>query len=153
MVMYDFDSNYINVVPIKSRKSSELVAAFKECYDDLKRRGFEAQVLRLDNEISAELLAAILAEGLSYQIFSPNDYRLNHAERHIQYFKSLFIACREGTDPTFPPDCWDLFVSQIVLIMNLMHVVVALTMRSPISNTTGKVTLHLLVVVPFGMMN
>lgn len=121
MVMYDFDSNYINAVPIKSRKSSELVGAFKECYDDLKRRGFEAQVLRLDNEISAELIAAIEAEGLSYQIVSPNDHRLNHAERHIQYFKSRFIACREGTDPTFPTDCWDLFVSQIVLTMNLMR--------------------------------
>jgi hypothetical protein len=86
----------MTLIPIKSRKSSELVGAFKECYDDLKRRGFEAQVLRLDNEISAELIAAIEAEGLNYQIVSPNDHRLNHAERHIQYFKSHFIAfsCR-----------------------------------------------------------
>jgi hypothetical protein len=30
MVMYDFDYNYINAVPIKSQKSSELVGAFKE---------------------------------------------------------------------------------------------------------------------------
>jgi hypothetical protein len=38
------------------------------------------------------------------------------------------------------------------VVQPTMHVVVALTMRSPILNTAGTVTLHLLLVVPFGMM-
>ncbi|OEU20461.1 hypothetical protein FRACYDRAFT_181335 [Fragilariopsis cylindrus CCMP1102] len=121
MVMYDYDTNYINAVPIKSRKSSELVAAFKFCYDELKERGFTARVLRLDNEISTELIAAIREQNLEYQIVSPGDHRLNHAERAIQTFKSKLIAFREGADPSFPKNCWDLFVTQTVLAMNLMR--------------------------------
>ncbi|OEU19979.1 hypothetical protein FRACYDRAFT_182300, partial [Fragilariopsis cylindrus CCMP1102] len=121
MVMYDYDTNYINAVPIRSRKSSELVAAFKFCYDELKERGFTARVMRLDNEISTELIAAIGELNLDYQIVSPGDHRLNHAERAIQTFKSKLIAFREGADPSFPKNCWDLFIKQTVLAMNLMR--------------------------------
>ena len=121
MVMYDYDTNYINAVPLKSRKSSELVAAFKFCYDELKERGFTARVMRLDNEISTELIAAIGELNLDYQIVSPGDHRLNHAERSIQTFKSKLIAFREGADPSFPKNCWDLFIKQTVLAMNLMR--------------------------------
>jgi deoxyribodipyrimidine photolyase-like uncharacterized protein len=77
--MYDYDTNYINDIPIKSRKSNELVRAFKICYDELKQKGLTARVLRLDNEISAELIQAIEEEKLDYQIASPGDHRLNHA--------------------------------------------------------------------------
>ena len=121
MVMYDYDTNYINAVPIKSRKSNELVQAFKICYDELKQKGITARVLRLDNEISAELITAIEEQQLQYQIVSPGDHRLNHAERAIQTFKSKFICFREGTDPNFPKNCWDLLIPQTVLAMNLLR--------------------------------
>jgi hypothetical protein len=91
MVFYDYDVNYINAIPIKSQKSSELVNAFNVCYDKLRKRGFEARVLRLDNEISKELIIAIENEGLQYQIASPGDHRLNDAERAIRTFKTRFI--------------------------------------------------------------
>jgi hypothetical protein len=121
MVFYDYDNNYINTIPIKSRKFSELVNAFHICYDELKKNGFDAQVLRLDNKISKELIQAIETEGLKYQIASPGDHRLNDAERAIQNFKSRFISHREGTSPTFPKSSWDLIILQIVLVMNLMR--------------------------------
>ena len=44
-IMYDFDSNYINAVPVKSRKTNIYIAAFQLCYDDLRSRGFIAQLL------------------------------------------------------------------------------------------------------------
>jgi hypothetical protein len=84
MVFYDYNLNYINAVPIKSRKSSELVQAFTVCYDELKKKGFKTRVLRLDNEISRVLITAIESEGLKYQIASPDDHSLNDAERGIQ---------------------------------------------------------------------
>jgi hypothetical protein len=121
MVLYDYDTNYINAVPIKSRKSNDLVQAFKVCYNELKQRGITARVLRLDNEISAELIAAIEEQQLQYQIASPGDHRLNHAERAIQTFKSKFICFREGADPNFPKNCWDLLIAQTVLAMNLLR--------------------------------
>jgi hypothetical protein len=121
MVMFDYDTNYINAIPIKSRKSNELVRAFKICYDELKQKGLTARVLRLDNEISAELIRAIEEEKLDYQIASPGDHRLNHAERAIQTFKSKLISFREGVDPNFPKNCWDLLIAQTVLAMNLLQ--------------------------------
>ena len=156
MVMYDYDTNYINAVPIKSRKSNELVRAFKVCYDELKLRGFTAQVLRLDNEISTELIKAIEEEHLEYQIVSPGDHRLNHAERAIQTFKSKLISFREGADPNFPKNCWDLFIPQTILALNLMRpsrtnpLISAYTQvhgefdynRTPIAPTGCKVIVH-----------
>jgi hypothetical protein len=121
MVFYDYDFNYINAIPIKSRKSSKFVNAFNICYNELKKRGFEARVQRLDNEISKEVIIAIENEGLQYQIASPSNHRLNDAERAIQTFKARLIPHREGTDPTFPKSSWDLMIPQIVLVMNLMR--------------------------------
>ena len=118
-VMYDFDSNYINAVPIKSRKSCELVRGFTECYELLKKNGLTARMLRLDNEVSKELIATIENNELTYQLASPGDHRLNHAERAIQTFKAHFITIRSGADPDFPPNCWDLLVDQAVLSLNL----------------------------------
>jgi hypothetical protein len=91
-----------------------MVRAFKVCYDELKQKGLTACVLRLDNEISAELIRAIEEEKLDYQVASPGDHRLNHAERAIQTFKSKLISFREGADPNFPKNCWDLLIAQII---------------------------------------
>ena len=44
-IMYDYNSNYTFVVPVKSRKTSEYLRAFQEYYDKLKQRGFTAQIL------------------------------------------------------------------------------------------------------------
>ena len=118
-IMYDFDNNYINAVPIVSRKSHVLVEAFKTCYEELKAKNLTARLLRLDNEISKDLIAAIEAENLEYQLVSPGDHRLNHAERAIQTFKNHFIAILSGADPEFPKNCWDLLIPQTVITLNL----------------------------------
>jgi len=78
-VMYDFDTNYINEITIKSRKSSKLVRAFEECYNTLKKNCLTTQLLCLDNEVSKNLIAAIEKNQLEYQLASPGDHRLNHA--------------------------------------------------------------------------
>ena len=54
-IMYNYNSNYTFAVPVKSQKTSEYLRAFQECYDELKQRGFTAQLLQLDNEISKDL--------------------------------------------------------------------------------------------------
>ena len=58
-IMYNYNSNYTFAVPVKSQKTSEYLRAFQECYDELKQRGFTAQLLQLDNEISKDLIACI----------------------------------------------------------------------------------------------
>ena len=50
--MVNYDSNYIHAVPIKPRKAEVLVEIFNECYNVLRANGFEADLVRLDNEVS-----------------------------------------------------------------------------------------------------
>ncbi|OEU07083.1 hypothetical protein FRACYDRAFT_198400 [Fragilariopsis cylindrus CCMP1102] len=98
LVMYDYDSNTINAVAIKNRKTASLVQ---------------------DNETSKELILEIEKKGLDYQIASPGDHRLNHAERAIQTFKNHFIAVLYGCDSTFPAKQWDRIIKQAVMTLNM----------------------------------
>ena len=59
IVFIDYNSNYIRIVPVKSRKSEHLVEAHKTTCDWHKARGFEAEPLRLDNETSKLMTQAI----------------------------------------------------------------------------------------------
>ena len=91
LIMIDWDSNYIKIIPVKSRKSHTIVNAYKEGYHWFKDRGFTAQLLKLDNEVSKALITAIGEDDLDYQLASPNDHRQNPAERAIQDVKAHFI--------------------------------------------------------------
>ena len=51
-VLYDYDSNVILAAPMKSRKGSEMVKAFDECYQQLKTAGITPILQYLDNEVS-----------------------------------------------------------------------------------------------------
>ena len=73
--MVDWDSNYIKLMPIKSRKSETLVAAYKEAYHWFQEQGFKAHLLRLDNEVSKILIDAIGEDNLVCQLASPGDHR------------------------------------------------------------------------------
>ena len=55
---------------------------------------------------------------LEFELVSPDNHRTNYAERAIQTFKAHFIAILSGTDPSFPPDCWDLLIEQAVITLN-----------------------------------
>jgi hypothetical protein len=54
-----------------------------------------------------------------YQIASPGDHRLNHAERAIQTFKNHFIVILYGTDSGFPAKQWDRLIKQAVMTLNM----------------------------------
>ena len=120
-VMYDFDSNYINAIPITSRHEKELIRAWTTCYDDLARAGFVPVLQRMDNEYSKKLLEVIESKNLDYEIAAAGDHRTNPAERAIQTLKDHMIACLNGTDRSFPPEQWDLLMPQIILTLNLVR--------------------------------
>ena len=109
-VIFDTDSKFLNVVPIKNRSRPELIKGFKHCHDYLKKGRFRAKLLRLDNEVSIELITCIEAEQFMYQLVSPRDHRTYPAKRAIQTFKDHFIAIISGTNPEFLSNCWDLLV-------------------------------------------
>jgi hypothetical protein len=114
LVMYDYDSNSINAVGIKNRKIVSLVKGYNELYEDLRKAGINPVLHRLDNETSDELIKEIEKKGLDYQIASPGNHGLNHAERATQTFKNHFIAILFGTDSSFPAKQWDRLITQAV---------------------------------------
>ena len=79
-IMYDYDSNLIWGIPLTSRKTECIMAAFEECYSTLRKQGFQAITHRLDNEVSNKFTARVEKEGLDYQLASPGNHRLNQAE-------------------------------------------------------------------------
>ena len=92
--MYNYNSSYTFAVAVKSRKMSEYLCAFQECYDKSKQSGFTAHLLQLDNKISKDLIACIYDNELNFQIVSSGNHQLNPAEQAIQTFKSYFESVR-----------------------------------------------------------
>ena len=119
IIFIDHNSNYIRIVPVKSRKSEHLVEAYKTTYEWYKDKGFEAELLRLDNEISKLMIKAIKENNQDYQLASPSDHRTNPAERAIQAVKAHFISIRACTDPAFPKNQWDLLLPHTEFTLNL----------------------------------
>ena len=70
---------------MKSRKSTDITKAYQACYRRLTKKGFTAELIRLDNEVSIELIKAIKADKLDYQIVPPNDHRTNPTEGAIEH--------------------------------------------------------------------
>ena len=52
-------------------------------YEEIKKAGINPVLHRLGNETSTDLIKEIEIKGMDYQIASPGDHRLNHAERAI----------------------------------------------------------------------
>ena len=120
-VLYDVDTEYIRGIPIKSRKTGELIRAFQEGYAELTKCGFEPVLHRIDNETSAALIDAIEAKGLTYEVVPPGNHRRNPAERAIQTFKSHFIAILNGVDENYPEGAWDHLITQTNLTLNILR--------------------------------
>ena len=120
-LLYDYNTNYIAVKPIKSRKASDLLQGFEQCYTQLQEAGLTATILRLDNETSKTFINHVKTEGLQYQFAAPGDHCVNPAERAIQTCKEHFISILSGTDPSYPDNCWDLLLEQAELTLNLLR--------------------------------
>jgi hypothetical protein len=55
MVCYIYDSNYINVVPMKSRSASEWVKAYDSIHQELTVKVFKPKLQTLDNKAMTDL--------------------------------------------------------------------------------------------------
>jgi hypothetical protein len=121
MVLYNYDSNGILAKTMKSRKAPELVAAYNELHQQLLDGGIKPVLQRLDNEVSKVLIQAIKDKGINFQLASPNDHRLNPAERAIQTFKNHLIAILHGCDRKFPARLWCQIIPQVVMTLNMLR--------------------------------
>ena len=118
--MYDFDSNFIDAIPIPSLTKEQLVKAYRIGITRLQQRGLTPQLHRLDNEISKLMEEEIKSNNINYQLTPSGNHSRNAAERAIQTFKNHFIAGLSSVHPSFPLRLWDK-IPQAVISLNLLR--------------------------------
>jgi hypothetical protein len=120
MVLYNYNSNGILATTMKSRKAPDLVAAYNELHQQLLDGGIKPVLQRLGDKMSKVLIKAIKDKGIDFQLASPNDHRLNPAERAIQTFKNHLIAILHGCDRKFPAWLWCQIIPQVVMTLKVL---------------------------------
>jgi hypothetical protein len=68
MVCYVYDCNYVKVIPMKSRSSSEWVSAYDTVHQELTVKGFKPKLQTLDNEASTALKNLFTVNDIAYQL-------------------------------------------------------------------------------------
>eukprot|EP00957_Ditylum_brightwellii_P012531 947087-Ditylum_brightwellii.AAC.1 len=81
MVLYLYDANYIQGIPIKSRSAGEFERAYAEAYEMMKTKCYKPKLHKLDNESSRELKAWIERQQTTMQYTPPDMHRTNAAEK------------------------------------------------------------------------
>ena len=120
-VLYDYDSNTIHPVAIKTRTAESILEAYKTVHQELVKAGCRPKLHRLDNECSNILKEYMQDEDIDYQLVPPGIHRRNAAERAIRTFKNHFIAGLCTADPDFPLYLWDRLIPQAKITINLLR--------------------------------
>ena len=121
LVMYSEGANYIHIETMPNRSSEEYVKSFQRGYKFFADHGFKPEFERLDNEISADLIAFFATEKIGYQLSPPGMHRANKAERAIQTWKQHFISVLSTTDKDFPLNLWSELVPAGECTLNQMR--------------------------------
>ena len=106
-VLYDFDSNAIEALPIKNRQAKTLVEAWTILHTRISQHGHPTKHFVLDNKINAEFKAALKKYCNTFELTPPNIHQHNVAERAICTYKNHLLAGLATCDPNFPVSEWD----------------------------------------------
>jgi hypothetical protein len=121
MVCYNYDCNYIKVIPMKSRSASEWVKAYDSVHQELTVKGFKPKIQTLDNEASTALKTFFTVNDITYQLVPPHCHRRNAAELAIRTFKEHFVAGLSSVDPSFPLHLWYRLLPKEEITLNLLR--------------------------------
>ena len=122
MVAYHCDSNAVLVVPFKTRKDKDRMAAYNTIMQRLKDRDMIVNLKILDNEASKEYKMLIKVKwNINHQLVPSHIHRQNEAERAIQSFKAHFISILAGVADDFPRHHWDQLLPQAELTLNFLR--------------------------------
>lgn len=91
-------------------------SSFEICYEELRVAEYDAELLRLNNEVSKDLIKDIEEQDLKYQIALPGDH-----QTAIRDFKAHFIAVRSCTDPSYPANTWDHLIPHVIHTLNMLR--------------------------------
>ena len=121
-VLYDYDSNAILTLPLKSGNSLEMKNAWITLHNKLIKNNITPKTYIMDKETNAELKQTILKYKINYQLTPPHIHQINAAERAIRTYKNHFLAGLASVDPTFPINGWDRLLLQAKITLNLLRI-------------------------------
>eukprot|EP00957_Ditylum_brightwellii_P205997 15346352-Ditylum_brightwellii.AAC.1 len=84
MVVYCYDANYIEGVPIKNQSEREFQQTYEAVYDMLTKKGYKPQMHKLDNETSQDLMEWIEEQQTAIQFTPPEMHQTNTTEKAVQ---------------------------------------------------------------------
>ena len=121
MVARCSDTNYIHVVPMRSRSAKDYTNSFLQCINFFKTRGIHHTKVKVDNETSNLFRQVAGDNNIQIEYVPPENHRQNPAERDIRTFKNHLVAALCTTHVDFPISEWDLLLPQIELTLNLLR--------------------------------
>ena len=121
-IIYIHDSNYIKLIPIKSRRKEDLLEAYQQAYKFCEERGYKSGLHKLDNKTSEAVESFIASQQVTLQHTPPDMHRTNPAERAIQTWKAAMkltglLASQLSNNILVPPPATDWPRSQPALPM------------------------------------
>jgi len=121
MVLYDYNSNAILAIFMKSQHKSELLRACVQLHEYLTNCWLKPVQQRLDNKAPHTLKWSMMQQQVKYQLVPPHIHCCSAVEQAIATFKEHFIAELCTTDKQFLLQLWDYLLPQAALTLNLLH--------------------------------
>ena len=106
---------------MKSRKDTDMVSTLKEVYKELKTKGHQPKLHKLDNKCYKAVKNYIISEQTNIQLVEPHNHRVNAGEPAVKILKYHALAAFATLDPDCPIQVWDQFTEQIEIILNLLR--------------------------------
>ena len=120
-IVYEYDSNAILFIPLRTRQAHEMTDAWTETHKKLRKNGFTPTLHILNNECSLDMKTTFAKYDVTFQLVPPHVHRRNAAEWAIQTWKNHFCSGLATCDPKFPLAEWDLLMPQADLTINLLR--------------------------------
>jgi len=121
LIIYHYESNSILATPITGLSDNIVFDAYKQQFEELKKKGFKVKMNVMDNQATKNIKKFLTKKECDIQLVEPNNKRLNAAERAIQTWKDAMISALATTDSDFPLQLWDKLTPQVQDCVNLMR--------------------------------
>ena len=119
VVVYDYDTNYIDAVAVEDLKDETIVATIQKCFEQMEENGLNPRLNITDNQAVRPLKAFLKTKDCNWQFVEPHNHRVNAAERAIQTFKNHLISGMSCTDSEWPLQLWHKLTEQALITLNL----------------------------------
>ena len=83
-IAYEYRSNAILCRALKDQTDASMIEAFQDVYQYLESKGFKPKLNVIDNQCSKAIQRFIKSTGADIQLVTPDDHRVNAAERANQ---------------------------------------------------------------------